>query len=152
MKSRADLIASLQDSRRQMMTFLDQVHLDRKVYPLWTLREILAHICGWDDSLIAMAASLRAGDVPATPAMRGINMYNAETVATREGLDYDHIYREYVETRVRLIELLSEIPEELLFQPSTLPWGAAGSMADAVEIFSEHEIEHAGDVKKLMAG
>ncbi len=152
MKSRADLIASLQDSRRQMMALLDQVHLDRKVYPLWTIREILAHICGWDDSLIAMAASLRAGDVPATPAMRGINMYNAETVATREGLDYDHIYREYVETRVRLIELLSEIPEELLFQPSTLPWGAAGSMADAVEIFSEHEIEHAGDVKKLMEG
>ena len=136
MKSRSDLIASLQDSRRQMMTLLDQVDLNRKVYPLWTIREILAHICGWDDSLIAMAASLKAQDVPATPAMRGVDVYNAETVATREGLDYDHIYREYVETRVRLIELLSEIPEELLFQPSTLPWGAAGSMADAVEIFS----------------
>lgn len=151
MDQRTVLIESLEKSRASMLTHLEEIDRDRKIYPLWTIREILAHICGWDDSVIAMARALLADSVPATPAMRGADVYNAETVSTREGLDYDHIYREYMQTRKTVLDLLRELPEEKIARPSVLPWGEPGSLVDLVHIFAEHEIEHAVDVQQLIA-
>jgi len=146
-----DLIEILEFSRAKMMLKLNQIDLKRKIYPLWTIREMLAHLSGWDDAVIAFIQSLMAGQTPATPAARGIDFYNVETVATREGLDYDHIYREYIETRKILIQLLREVPEEKITAQYTLPWGGTGTLVDIVNIFGPHEEEHAEDVEKIIA-
>ena len=146
-----DLIEILEFSRAKMMLKLNQIDLKRKIYPLWTIREMLAHLSGWDDAVIAFIQSLMAGQTPATPAARGIDVYNAETVATREGRDYDHIYREYIETRKILIRLMREIPAEKITTQYTLPWGGTGTLVDIVNIFGPHEEEHAEDVEKIIA-
>jgi hypothetical protein len=135
-----------------MLALLDQVDRDRKIYPLWTIREIIAHLAGWDDTSIAFIHSIQAGGAPQTPADRGIDAYNAQTVATREGLDYDHIYREYVETRQILIDLIRSLPEGRLCQRSVLPWGGEGTVMDIIDIFVPHEEEHAEDVRKIIEG
>jgi hypothetical protein len=151
MSQRADLIALLEHSRAKMVAHLDEIDKNRKIYPLWTIREMLAHLSGWDGAVIAFIKSLIAGDIPATPAVRGADIYNAETVSTREGLDYDHIYREYIETRKILHKLLLEMPEEKITEQRALPWGAPGTLADIINIFGPHEEEHAKDVEKLIA-
>ena len=101
--------------------------------------------------MIAFIQSLMAGKIPATPAARGLDAYNAETVATREGLDYDHIYREYIQTRKVLLQLLREVPDEKVVERYILPWGEPGTLVDIINIFGPHEEEHAGDVEKLIA-
>ncbi|GAB4539405.1 MAG: hypothetical protein Fur002_04480 [Anaerolineales bacterium] len=146
------LIQRLEASRAQMITHLDEIDKNRKVYPLWTVREILAHLSGWDDAFIGYIRAVSAGETPATPAARGIDVYNAETVATREGLSYDHIYREYIETRRILIEAIRAMPEDKMTEKSTLPWGGEGSLMDIVEVFGPHEEEHAEDLRKLIEG
>jgi hypothetical protein len=151
MSQRAELIAILEHSRAKMMAHLDEIDKNRKIYPLWTIREMLAHISGWDDAVIAFIQSLMAGEIPATPAVRGVNVYNAETVATREGLDYDHIYREYLETRKILLQLLQDISDEKFSAPHVLPWGDPGTLVDIIKIFGEHEAEHAEDVENLIS-
>jgi hypothetical protein len=150
MTQRDKLITTLEESRAKMLAHLDEIDKNRKIYPLWTIREMLAHLSGWDDAVIAFIQSLMAGKVPATPAARGIDAYNAETVATREGLDYDHIYREYVQTRKVLLQLLQEVPEEKIAQCYILPWGEPGTLIDIINIFGPHEEEHAQDVEKLI--
>ncbi len=151
MDLRTQLITSLQDSRASMMAHLDKVDLQRKIYPLWTIREILAHICGWDDSVIAVINCLHDGSTPTTPADHGIDAYNAATVSTREGLDYDHVMSEYKTTRQQMLDMLSELSEEKLTQITILPWGGHGNLVDLVKIFAEHELEHAEDVAKIVA-
>ena len=151
MTKREELIAILQRSRTKMLSQLDEIDLNRKIYPLWTIREMLAHLSGWDDAVIAFLQSLMAGQIPATPASRGIDAYNAETVATREGLDYDHIYREYIQTRKILITLLQDIPEEKIESEYVLPWGEPGTLVDIINIFGPHEEEHAEDIEKIIA-
>ena len=47
------LIQRLESSRAQMIAHLDEIEKNRKVYPLWTVREIIAHLSGWDDATIA---------------------------------------------------------------------------------------------------
>lgn len=152
MGKREELIAILENSRAKMISHLEEIDKNRKIYPLWTIREILAHLSGWDDTTIAFIKALRDGRTPATPAARGIDVYNAESVLTREGLDYDHIYREYIETRRVLLDLLRALPEDLVTKPYTLPWGGEGTLVDIVDIWGPHELEHAEDVHKLMQG
>jgi hypothetical protein len=151
MENRRTLIEQLERSREKMTAQLDKIDLNRKIYPLWTIREMLAHLSGWDDAVIAFIRSLMEGTVPATPAARGIDVYNAETVATREGLDYDHIYREYIATRKTLMDLLRTVPEEKIHAPYILPWGERGTIVDIIHIFAPHEEEHAEDVAKIIA-
>jgi hypothetical protein len=150
MTQRDELITTLEESRAKMLAHLDEIDKNRKIYPLWTIREMLAHLSGWDDAVIAFIQSLMAGKVPATPAARGADVYNAETVSTREGLDYDRIYREYIETRKELLKLMREIPEEKITEMHALPWGSPGTLVDIINIFGPHEEEHAQDVEKLI--
>lgn len=152
MDKRAELIARLEHSRAMMLAPLEEIDKNREIYPLWTVREILAHISGWDDAAIAFIRAILEGGQPGlTLAAQGIDVYNAETVSTREGLDYDHIYREYLETRRLLLDLIHQMPEELAAQQYVLPWGGYGALVDMVNIFAPHEEEHAEDARKIVA-
>lgn len=144
------LVQRLETSRTEMIKHLDEIDKNRKIYPLWTIREIIAHLSGWDDATIGFIRAIVAGEIPPTPAARGIDVYNAETVATREGLDYDHIYREYIETRKVLLDLIRAMPEEKITAQFILPWGGNGNLMDIINIFGPHEEEHAEDVRKLI--
>jgi hypothetical protein len=151
MIQREELIACLERSHAKMVAHLNEIDLNRKIYPLWSIREMLAHLSGWDDAVISFIQALMAGQIPATPAARGIDVYNAESVATRAGLDYDTIYREYIETRKILLKLLEEVPDEKITAHYILPWGEPGTLVDIVNIFAPHEEEHAEDVEKIIA-
>lgn len=153
MSKRDELIAAYENSRAKMIAHLDEIDKNRKIYPLWTIREILAHLSGWDDATITYIRAVLDGKEPGiTSAVQSLDIYNAETVSTREGLDYDHIYREYIETRKVLLDLIRRYPEDWVNKNFTLPWGPQGSLADMVETFAPHEEEHAEDVHKLMQG
>ncbi len=153
MQLQDDLIQRYQNARAKMLAHLDKIDQNREIYPLWTVREIVAHISGWDDATIAFIHTVLEGGQPGlTLAAQGMDVYNAETVSTREGLDYDHIYREYLETRRALLELIHQMPEEQITQKYVLPWGGYGTLVDMVNIFAPHEEEHAEDVRKIIAG
>lgn len=152
MDIRDELVARLERSRAMMIACLDEIDRNRKIYPLWTVREILAHLSGWDDATIAFIRTILEGGQPGlTLAAQGIDVYNAETVSTREGLSYDHIYREYLETRRALLDLIRQMPEERITQEYVLPWGGYGTLVDMVNIFAPHEEQHAEDVRKIIA-
>jgi hypothetical protein len=150
MSQREDLIAILERSREKMMAQLNEIALNRKIYPLWTIREMLAHLSGWDDAAIAFIRSLMVGETPATPAERGINAYNAQSMAAREGVDYDHIYCEFIEKRAVLLNLIREILDEKITAQYILPWGEPGTLVDIVNIWGPHEEEHAEDIDKIV--
>lgn len=150
MNIRDELLNLYRGGHAALLGQLDEVDKNRKIYPLWTIREIVAHLAGWDDAVIGFLEAVQKGQTPPTPAMRGINVYNEETVSTREGLSYDHIVREYKDTRAKLIGLLEASSEELLQKTSTLPWGGEGSFEDIKRAFGEHEMEHVADIRKII--
>ena len=150
MGKREEILQTIESSHAMMMKQLDEVDKNRKIYPLWTIREIIAHLSGWDDAAIGFVNAMLKGETPPIPAPRGVDVYNEETVSTREGLSYDHIVREYVNTRAKLISLVRKMTEEMVTQKSILPWGEEGSLADIVQVFGPHEVEHASDVKKII--
>ena len=97
-----------------------------------------------------MTSSLRdhaVGKIPATPVVNGINAYNAESVATRETLDLEHIVKEWRLARTQLKAALRDFPLERLHEPLIFPWGHTGSVSELIRIFVEHEgEEHAAEL------
>ncbi len=150
MSIREKILEQYTNSKQAIVKQLDEIDRNRKIYPLWTIREIVAHLSGWDDAAIGFLSAILKGEATPTPAMRGIDVYNEETVSTREGLSYDHIVREYHNTREKLLELIRQANDEVLTTKATLPWGGEGTFEQIAAGLSDHEMTHVEDIRKFI--
>jgi hypothetical protein len=149
MEEKKRLIEQLDQARAKLQAVLVDIDTQMKIYPNWTVKHLLAHIAGWDDAIIASLRAHTGGDEPGTPAVRGIDYYNAQSVATREALSYDHIVKEWELAREQLKAIIKEMPPEKFKEPLLLPWGQTGTIAQVVTIFTSHEEEHAEEIANL---
>lgn len=150
MDQRSRLIEDLDRARETMRAVVNKVDPQREIYPGWTMKHVLAHIAGWDDATIASLHAHMGGQEPGTPAVRGIDYYNAESVATREPLSYEQVVHEWEFAREQVKDLLRQMPADKFEEPLLSAWGATGSVAGLIAVFVRHEIEHAEEIEGLL--
>src|SRR5512141_67989 len=150
MSHKEDYITRYQTARGEMREIVKLAQGNPTIYEPWRMKEVLDHITGWDDAVIASIKSFLAGEVPATPASRGIDAYNAETVSSREAIPYEVTQREWEASRAELLSLLHKMTDEQLHTPFGFPWGNHGTIEDLVEIFTEHEETHAKEIRQII--
>ncbi|HSQ39909.1 MAG TPA: ClbS/DfsB family four-helix bundle protein [Anaerolineales bacterium] len=141
------------ESRREALKALisqAEAHREKEIYRGWRLKEFLAHMSGWDDAVIESLRAHAEGIASFTPAARGVDAYNAQTVSTRETLDYDRIRREWDRSHELVMEALRNLPDEKFHQTFAFAWGESGTAADLVEIFAGHEQEHAAHLREWL--
>ena len=144
------LIRELDEARAHMRAVVDKIDVEREIYPGWTIRHVLAHVTGWDDAAIASLRAHAGGNEPATPAVRGIDHYNAESVATREALDFERVVAEWEQARDQLKQTIRALPPEKLDEEMILPWGGQSKVVPFIRVFINHEHEHADEITELM--
>jgi hypothetical protein len=151
-KEQRFLINRWEDRRESLTALVTQAeeHREKEIYRGWKLKEFLAHMSGWDDAVLDGLNSHIHNTPVYTPAARGIDAYNAQTVSTRETLDYEHIRREWERTHELIIQVIRDMPEEKVTQAFTFPWGEYGTVAYLVEIFVQHEEEHAHHLREWL--
>jgi hypothetical protein len=149
MSDRETYSKRLETARAGMRAIVKYAQDNPTIYAPWRMKEVLDHITGWDDAVIASIRSLLAGEPPATPAARGIDYYNAQTVSSRETIPYEVTQREWEASRAILLVLIRDMTEEQLHTSFVLPWGAQGTLEDLVEIFAEHEETHANEIRAI---
>ena len=150
MKDKATLLQEFDHARGHMRAALASASPRMTIYPEWTIKELLAHLAGWDDATILALQALEAGDEPPMLALRGIDFYNAQTVAERSDLNYDQIVKEWELVREQLVKLLSEMPEDLVPKRVVTPWGAIMPVAHMIQVMIDHEEEHAEAVEEMV--
>ncbi len=150
MSDRETYIKRYEAARTEMREILKLAQGNPTIYQPWRMKEVLDHITGWDDAVIASIRSFLTGDVPATPASRGIDAYNADTVSSREAIPYEVTQREWETSRAELLDLMRKMTDEQLRTPFVLPWGPQGTIEDLVEIFTEHEETHAREIREII--
>jgi hypothetical protein len=143
-------IQRLESARAEMREIVRHAKNNPTIYEPWRMKEVLDHITGWDDAVIASIRSLLAGETPATPAARGLDHYNAETVSSRETIPYQLTQQEWTISRAVLLNLIREMTEEQLQTRFVLPWGTQGTIENLVEIFTEHEETHAREIGEIL--
>jgi hypothetical protein len=150
MSDKETYIKRYETARAELREIVTLAQGNQQIYAPWRMKEVLDHITGWDDAVIASIKSFLAGDVPATPASRGIDAYNAETVTSREAIPYEVTQKEWEASRAELLSLLRQMTNEQLHTPFNFPWGGDGTIEDLVEIFTEHEETHAKEIRKII--
>ena len=150
MSDKETYIRRYEAARAEMREIVKLAQHNPTIYQPWRMKEVLDHITGWDDAVIASIKSFLAGKVPATPASRGIDIYNAETVTSREAIPYELTQKEWEASRAELLSLLEQLNDEQLHAHFILPWGDEGTIEDLVETFTEHEETHAREIRAII--
>src|SRR5215510_2225691 len=112
MSDKETYIKRYETARAEMQEILKLAQDNPTIYQPWRMKEVLDHITSWDDAVIASIKSFLAGDVPATPASRGIDAYNAEAVTSREVIPCEVTQREWEASRTELLDLLHKMTDE----------------------------------------
>src|SRR5512145_1038327 len=150
MSDKATYLKRYENARAEMREIVKLAQGNQTIYQPWRMKEVLDHITGWDDAVIASIKSFLAGDIPATPASRGIDAYNVETVTSREAIPYEVTQREWEASRAELLGLMQKMTDEQLHTSFVFPWGDEGTIEDLVEIFTEHEETHAKETRAII--
>ncbi len=149
-RNRDLLLHQLDEARQKIENLLPKIDPIKEIYPGWTIKQMLAHITGWDDATINSLRAHIAGRVPVIPVNRGLNEYNNRTVALRQELDYSHILSEWRLTRQVLHDIIEEMPDEKFIEQLIVPWGKKGTVTYLVDTLKDHEEEHARDINEWL--
>lgn len=144
------IIARYDEARQKMQFVVDHIDSNREIYPTWKVKELIAHLAGWDDATIEALTAFLEDRPPSIEIVQGIDVYNAQSVETRKQLPYERVIHEWRAARVQVKTLLRQIPPESLDIEFTFPWGGRGTVIDLTDIFIHHETTHAQEIVKLL--
>ena len=150
MASKKEIIAALEESHKNMIDLLNAIDVEKEVYPGWTIKEVLAHIAGWDEAAVASVSSFIQGGTPDVVALNGADAYNAASVAKRKNLSIDETFANWEKERDNLIATLSAVPDKQLSDKINFPWGGEGSVADVGLGLAGHENHHIKEIKEKL--
>jgi hypothetical protein len=143
---RTFLLHRLDETRATIENLLPTLDRTQEIYPGWTIKEMLAHMTGWDDATIDSLRAHVVDRIPGVPAIRSLDEYNAGTVLSREDLNYEQVLKEWRLTRQVLRTLIEQMPADKFLEPVIVPWGSKSSVTSLVEMFRDHEEEHIRDI------
>lgn len=150
MQSKSELIQQFTEAREMIRKLLAQIDPHMEIYPGWTIKEVLAHLVGWDDSTLQALQTFAANQPPLITAIRGINYHNQQTVEERKELTLDQVIREWEWVRGQLIPLIEQMSEQDFDTKIITPWGQLLSIYDVLKIMVDHEEEHAEIIRERM--
>lgn len=144
------LLHRLDETRAKIEALLPKIDPCQQIYPGWTIKDLLAHMTGWDDATIDSLQAHMNGRPPGVAAIRSLDEYNSSTVSSRQDLDYEQVLKEWRLTRQVLRTLIEQMPEDKFFGALVVPWGEKATVTYLVDMFREHEEEHLLDVIKWL--
>ncbi len=151
MTDKTQLLQDYDQAHEELRRLLPGIDRRRRIYPAWTVKELLAHLAGWDDAIILTLEALRDGKPAPLIAPRGPDVYNAQTVAERAELAYEQVVKEWEWVRDRVVALLEAFEPEQLEQDAVTPWGVPMPVEQLIRFMIEHEKEHARYLRELQA-
>lgn len=147
-KERAFLIHRLDETRDTIEKILPTIDVTCEIYPGWTMKDMLAHMTGWDDATIDSLKAHVVDRPPSVPAIRSLDEYNNLTVTSRQDLNYEQVLKEWRLTRQVLRTIIEQMPPDKFLEPLVVPWGEKNTVSFLVEMFRDHEEEHVHDIQE----
>ena len=148
MDERQRLVEQLDEAHEKLRAVLVGIDPAMAMSPTWTVKEVVAHIAGWDDATIEMLRAHVTGDPLDAPDWVTIDHYNAQSVETRRPLSYEQTVREWEQTRTQLRAMIEAMPADKVPEPMEFLWGQSGTVAQLVAIMAHHEADHATKVER----
>jgi hypothetical protein len=111
------IISGLIDTRNRILdaaSELSPVEQDKVFLGIWSVKDLLAHLVGWDYANLEAAEKVLEGELPGFYAYedRDWTTYNARLVAEHRREDFEELLASVKESHRKLINFLQTIPAE----------------------------------------
>lgn len=146
----AEIKDVLAQSFERMLETLEQVDADLEIYPDWTVKEVVAHLIGWDTATTNSLSSFIQGGVPDVVSIHGVDAYNTEMIAQYAGLSLEQLVQEWQSERQRLLDTMTALEESQLKAKINFPWGGTDTVSRMLFFLSNHETKHMNDIITVM--
>jgi hypothetical protein len=149
-----DLQRAILDEHRQYRATISD--LDRETIEtepalgVWPVRDLTAHLTGWIDVLLAIAAHGLGGPAPAQATITDFDAFNAANVAAARDKDWPTVLAELDLAVERAASEVGALSDEQLATEIDFPWGQRGELSRLLAILPHHHHEHREDVEKWL--
>ena len=147
-----DLLAEFSRVRRAILEVAAGLPPDRQAEVFlgsWTIRELLAHLAGWDETNLAAARSVQAGQLPDFYAYRDRDWqsYNARLVGQFAGKTPSELQILAAQTQAELVAYLQSLSSAIFFRDFEVRYrGYRVTIARLVESEVHDENVHLGQI------
>lgn len=164
--SRVSLLAELEEVRedwKYLKTVVDEEASARFVNSGWTLKELLAHLASWAREFRSEIETVSRAEgfdyaIPFALSILGPNEWNQREVDSRRERSLEEVFREFDEETGRLQDLVVEMEDPVLYQPTPFPLAPSGNPRErlAVPPFMMisgkclHDRYHFAQIRKLL--
>jgi hypothetical protein len=117
-KKKTVILQNLKEVRAQIMETtlsMPKEKLDQPFLGVWTLKDLLAQLVGWDFSNLDAIKNLLSGKLPAFfhYVDKDWQKYNAQLAERYRAQDFQSLLQALNESHAKLIECIEELPDEI---------------------------------------
>ncbi|MBM3465779.1 MAG: ClbS/DfsB family four-helix bundle protein [Armatimonadetes bacterium] len=153
--SRDEVIERFEHARLFLQAAVSGIKNERlegdKVGGQWTVRDIVAHLAGWEKEFHraakVMARRSHAAFPWQIPHEDDWREFNAKQVALRQDRSVGEIFLELEQEQHAFTEWARRLTERQLAHEANFPWGGHGTLRDLLLMDAEHKIEHAHRIR-----
>lgn len=153
-----ELLSNLLETRAAILHIASQlspVAQDTVFLGVWSIKDLLAHLIGWDFTNLAAAKDIQAGRLPEFYARydKDWKTYNAELVEKYKRDDFEELLALVRDSHSKLIEYLESVPAEAFEQDFGVRSGrgARVTIARLLQAEWKDEQEHLRQIQDFMA-
>lgn len=117
----------------------------------WSVREILAHLIGWDQTYLAAVQDLQAGELPSFYAAYDADWqsYNRNLVRQYEVGEWSELVTAARESQSQLVDYMRTLPDEEFSRGWGVRYGGTPvTIASLIEAEIKDEHEHSKQIRK----
>jgi uncharacterized damage-inducible protein DinB len=154
--TKEEALARLAESRQalhQAIEGLSQEEMTQvQVEGVWTVKDVLGHITSWEETCLKPLRRYADGGPFEVQVIEDYLAWNHEQAAHKRDTPLEAILDELATVRQELIEAASRLSAEQWKQRVPFSWGGKGTIADVLDVFHQHELEHLRHIQQWQQG
>ncbi len=153
---KTELIAGLQDVRERILALastLSESNQEAVYLGIWSSKELLAHLAGWDETNLSAAREVLAGQIPSFYEHHNKDWaaYNARLVSQYGRDSLAELVALVRETHGRLITFIQDLPASEFWNDRGIrAWGWKVTIGRLLEAERKDEEAHYGQLKRFV--
>jgi uncharacterized damage-inducible protein DinB len=154
--TKEETLARLAESRlalHQAIEGLSEEEMTQvQVEGVWTVKDVLGHIASWEETCLEPLRRYADGGPFEVQVIEDYMAWNDEQAARKRDVPLDAILDELATVRQGLVEAARRLSAGQWKQRVPSSWGGQGTIAEVLDVFYQHELEHVRTIQRWRGG
>ena len=154
--TKEEALARLAESRQALHQAIEGLSEEEmtqvQVEGVWTVKDVLGHIASWEETCLEPLRRYADGGPFEVQVIEDYLAWNDEQAARKRDVPLDAILDELATVRQGLVEAANRLPARQWEQRVPFSWGGRGTIAEVLDVFYQHELEHVRHIQQWRLG